>query len=138
MPPDAPAPMISTSAHSGVGVPPGVIDTMNSMTCVALFGTPVVRREDARFLTGDAQYVSNLDIPGAAAVAYVTSTVAHARIAGIDGSEAWKQPRVIHIVTAADLDIGPAAPTDKAWPAAKAPPPPATDTGRLAGPAPVG
>src|SRR5205823_3811101 len=33
-----------------------------------LFGTPVVRREDARLLTGGAQYVSNLDIPGAAHV----------------------------------------------------------------------
>ena len=83
-----------------------------------LFGTPVVRREDARLLTGGAQYVSNLDIP----VTYVTATMAHALITDIDLTDAWKVPGVLDIVTADDLDIGPMGFIDKTWPAAMARP----------------
>src|SRR5436190_8668943 len=89
-----------------------------TMARMPLFGTPVVRREDARLLTGGAQYVSNLDIPGAAHVTYVTATMAHARIVGIDVRDAWKVPGVLDIVTADDIDIGPMGFIDKTWPAA--------------------
>jgi carbon-monoxide dehydrogenase large subunit len=100
---------------------------------VPLFGTPVIRREDARLLTGGAQYVSNLDIPGVATVTYVTATTAHARITSIDVSATRAVPGVIDIVTAGDLDIGPPRLNDPSWPASMARPLLATDTVRFVG-----
>ena len=87
-----------------------------------LFGTPVVRREDARLLTGGAHYVSNLHMPGVVHVTYVTATMAHAHITDIDVDRAWQVPGVLAVVTAADLDIGPAPLNDPSWPAAMARP----------------
>jgi len=60
----------------------------------------------------------------------VTATMAHARIVAIDVSAARSMPGVLDIVTAADLDIGPAGLTDKSWPASMARPLLATDTVR--------
>ena len=36
----------------------------------ALFGAPIKRREDPRFLTGRAQYVADIDLPGMAHLAF--------------------------------------------------------------------
>jgi aerobic carbon-monoxide dehydrogenase large subunit len=67
----------------------------------------VPRIEDPRFLTGQATFVDNLRLPRAAHVTYVTSTIASARIAGIDVAEARSAPGVIDVVTADDLDLEP-------------------------------
>ncbi len=74
---------------------------------MALLGTPLTRREDERLLTGRAQYVSNLDIPGAAFAVYVTSTVAHGRILSVDLSDARTAPGVLGAYSAHDVDFGP-------------------------------
>src|SRR5207248_3033576 len=76
------------------------------------FGTPVRRREDGRFLTGGARFISNLDIPGAAHVVYVSSSVAHGRILSVDVSKARGAPGVLGAYTADDVDLGPYPPID--------------------------
>jgi carbon-monoxide dehydrogenase large subunit len=89
-------------------------------------GTRVERREDPRFLRGEAAYLADLDHPllsGAATVAFVRSTAAHARIAGVDVDEARAAPGVLAVVTAADVDLPvppgrPKAPMARPWLAA--------------------
>jgi carbon-monoxide dehydrogenase large subunit len=83
---------------------------------MTLFGTPVPRTEDARFLAGRSQYVADVDLPGAAVVTYVTSTIAHARILSIDVEEARGAPGVLDVVTGADLDVGPYPNADPSFP----------------------
>jgi aerobic carbon-monoxide dehydrogenase large subunit len=51
-------------------------------------GTAVRRKEDTRLLTGRGRYVSDLVLPRMRHVAFVRSPVAHARLAGIDTTEA--------------------------------------------------
>ncbi|HEY4166263.1 MAG TPA: xanthine dehydrogenase family protein molybdopterin-binding subunit [Reyranella sp.] len=60
------------------------------------------RREDPRFLTGQGRYADNTAPRGAAAVLFVRSPHAHARIARIDKAEALALPGVIAIYTAED------------------------------------
>ncbi|TWH21025.1 carbon-monoxide dehydrogenase large subunit [Prauserella rugosa] len=66
------------------------------------------RVEDPELLRGEATYVDNLPIPGAAHVAFVRSPFAHAEITGIDTSEAEQADGVLAVYTAADLDLPPA------------------------------
>jgi len=68
-----------------------------------LFGEPVARREDGRFLTGRGRYTADFE-PKAAHAAFVRSDFAHARIAGIDTSGAASVPGVLGVFTYADLD----------------------------------
>jgi carbon-monoxide dehydrogenase large subunit len=60
------------------------------------------RREDARFLTGKGRYADDSAPRDAAAVLFVRSPHAHARIAGIDKADALALPGVIAIYTAED------------------------------------
>jgi carbon-monoxide dehydrogenase large subunit len=85
---------------------------------MSLLGASLTRREDQRILTGNARYVSNLDIPGAAFVLYVTSTVAHGRILSVDVSDARAMPGVLGVFTAGDIDVGPYPLGDPTAPAA--------------------
>jgi aerobic carbon-monoxide dehydrogenase large subunit len=71
---------------------------------LTLVGSAVLRREDARLLTGRGTFVANLDLPGALHVAYVRSTVAHGRVVAVDVAKARAAPGVVDVVTAADLD----------------------------------
>ncbi len=73
----------------------------------SILGNRVRRVEDPDLLTGRGTYVGNLKIPGMARVAFVRSPVAHARIGGIDVSEAARQPGVIAVLTASDLGVAP-------------------------------
>jgi carbon-monoxide dehydrogenase large subunit len=75
---------------------------------VSILGTRVLRSEDPRFLTDGGNYIEGIDLPGAAHVVYVQSTVAHGRIVGIDTSDATMMPGVIGVFTAADVDLAPA------------------------------
>jgi carbon-monoxide dehydrogenase large subunit len=80
---------------------------------MSILGHRVLRREDPALLTSGGTYVDDLQLPDAAYVTYVRSTIAHARIAEIDVSEAVTMPGVLAVVTAADLgldDLGPAMP----------------------------
>lgn len=73
---------------------------------MSILGNRVLRKEDPKFLTTGAVYTADLRdarLTGAATVTYVRSTVASARIAAIDTSEAAALPGVLAVVTGADL-----------------------------------
>jgi carbon-monoxide dehydrogenase large subunit len=57
-------------------------------------GQPILRREDARLLRGEGQYIADIVLPGMLHVAFVRSPVAHARIRGVDLSRAAALPGV--------------------------------------------
>jgi len=67
------------------------------------FGASVVRNEDPRLLTGQAQFIDDVELSGMAHVAFVRSSRAHARIVNIDTAAARRRDGVIAVVTAADL-----------------------------------
>jgi aerobic carbon-monoxide dehydrogenase large subunit len=79
---------------------------------MSILGTRVVRIEDPRFLTGEGTYIANLPMPGALHLTFVRSSMAHARLTGIDASEALSMPGIRAVWTAADIDIDPAGPAN--------------------------
>jgi 2-furoyl-CoA dehydrogenase large subunit len=60
-------------------------------------------REDRRFVTGEGTYVADITPPDTLHVALVTSPHAHARITGIDASEALAMDGVFAVLTGAEL-----------------------------------
>jgi carbon-monoxide dehydrogenase large subunit len=76
-------------------------------TSGSILGNPVRRTEDPRILRGEAGYFDDLDVAGLLHVAFVRSTMAHARIESIDTSEAAAMPGVVGVYTADDLDLEP-------------------------------
>src|SRR5258708_22536693 len=66
-------------------------------------GRSVPRPNLARLTQGRAQYVSDVVLPRMAHVAFVRSPHAHARIKSIDVAAAKKAPRIIAVVTGAEL-----------------------------------
>ncbi|MQA12676.1 MAG: molybdopterin-dependent oxidoreductase [Pseudonocardiaceae bacterium] len=64
-------------------------------------GTSVRRKEDARLLTGNGRYVSDLTLPRMRHVAFLRSPLGHARIREVDTSRARAMPGVDAVVTAA-------------------------------------
>jgi carbon-monoxide dehydrogenase large subunit len=76
-------------------------------------GSPVLRREDRRFLTGQARYTEDIVPNGLLHCSIVRSDEAHADIVSIDAAAARRAPGVVAIFTAEDLgDELPAIPTD--------------------------
>ncbi|MCI0584343.1 MAG: carbon-monoxide dehydrogenase large subunit [Chloroflexi bacterium] len=61
------------------------------------------RVEDARFIRGAGEYIEDVNLPGQLWLDIVRSPYAHARIKGIDASEALKIPGVAAVVTGKDL-----------------------------------
>jgi CO/xanthine dehydrogenase Mo-binding subunit len=66
------------------------------------FGEPVVRREDARLVSGNGKYLDDLGA-GALAAAFVRSPYAYARIVDIDVTAALDAPGLVAIYTWDDL-----------------------------------
>ncbi|MBL8360054.1 MAG: xanthine dehydrogenase family protein molybdopterin-binding subunit [Rubrivivax sp.] len=66
-------------------------------------GKPLLRREDARFLTGAGQYTDDVVLPGQSYGFFLRSPYAHARIKSINLDKAKAAPGVINIFTGADL-----------------------------------
>lgn len=75
-------------------------------TSGSILGHAVLRREDPAILEGAARYFDDLPVD-ALHLVFVRATIAHARIAGIDTSEAAAVPGVIGVYTADDLELGP-------------------------------
>jgi aerobic carbon-monoxide dehydrogenase large subunit len=69
----------------------------------SILGNRVARLEDPRFLTVGGTYVEDVVLPDAAWLTYVRSSLAHARIIGIDVSEAKTAPGVLAVLTGDDL-----------------------------------
>ena len=86
---------------------------------MSILGTRVIRTEDPRLLTAGGVYVDDLRTPelnGAARLTFVRSPLAHARITGIDASEALAEPGVIAVLTVADMDdLAPPPPSSGEW-----------------------
>jgi aerobic carbon-monoxide dehydrogenase large subunit len=83
----------------------------------SILGNRVRRVEDARFLTVGGTYVEDLVLPDAAWLTYVRSSIAHARITGIDVSEVKTAPGVLAVLTGDDLaELGLAPASSPAFP----------------------
>ena len=78
---------------------------MNAPDAVARFGSgrAVPRIEDRGLLQGRGRFTDNVEVAGAAPIAFLRSPYAHARIAGIDVAAARAMPGVIGVFTGADL-----------------------------------
>ncbi|MFN2460476.1 MAG: xanthine dehydrogenase family protein molybdopterin-binding subunit [Candidatus Velthaea sp.] len=63
----------------------------------------VGRVEGIEKVTGTAEYIHHLRLPGMLYGKIVRSTVAHGRVAGIDASQALAMPGVFKVVTGADV-----------------------------------
>jgi carbon-monoxide dehydrogenase large subunit len=101
-------------------------------TSGSILGNPVRRTEDPRILRGDADYFDDLPVEGLLHVAFVRSTMAHARIESVDTSEAAAMPGVVAVHTADDLSLEPGQGFAMV-PAALARPPLARDVVRFVG-----
>ncbi|HYF96161.1 MAG TPA: xanthine dehydrogenase family protein molybdopterin-binding subunit [Symbiobacteriaceae bacterium] len=66
-------------------------------------GARVLRKEDARLLTGRGRYVGDLKLPGLLHVAFVRSPYAHARILGVEAGAARALPGVVAVVTGKEV-----------------------------------
>ena len=77
-------------------------------------GSPLRRKEDPRLITGRAQYIDDILLPGTLWAAIVRSPEAHAKIVSIDGSAAQARPGVHAVFTGEDMsDLG--GPLPMAW-----------------------
>ncbi len=68
------------------------------------FGAAVKRREDPRFLRGEARYVDDVTLAGMVHAAFLRSPHGHARIIGIRTEAARRLAGVVAVFTFADLE----------------------------------
>jgi carbon-monoxide dehydrogenase large subunit len=73
-------------------------------------GARVLRKEDAKLLTGQGRYVDDIKLPGMLHMAVVRSPHAHARIGRIDVEAARAVAGVVAVYTAADLEFAAGVP----------------------------
>ncbi len=66
-------------------------------------GSPILRREDFRFVTGRGQYLDDIRLPGMLHAAILRSPHAHARVRGINTSAALALEGVVAVFTYADM-----------------------------------
>ena len=66
-------------------------------------GSPVLRKEDLRFLTGTARYVDDVKLPHMLHAAILRSPHAHARVLSIDPSAALEMEGVEAVFTFQDI-----------------------------------
>ncbi|MEW6344429.1 MAG: xanthine dehydrogenase family protein molybdopterin-binding subunit [Paraburkholderia sp.] len=76
---------------------------MNAPDPHPLIGSPVQRKEDYRFLTGNGQYTDDVVLPQQTYAVFLRSPYAHARIRSIDTAAARQSPGVVAIFTGADM-----------------------------------
>jgi carbon-monoxide dehydrogenase large subunit len=90
--------------------------TATELPRTGAIGDRLLRKEDARLLTGESRFVDDLQIPGTLWLGLVRSPFSHARIGSIDASAALDMPGVRHVFTGADLRDDWANPMPCAWP----------------------
>ncbi|MDX1658335.1 MAG: molybdopterin cofactor-binding domain-containing protein, partial [Nitriliruptorales bacterium] len=66
-------------------------------------GTARRRKEDARLVTGETRWTSNITMPGMLHAGILRSPMAHAEITSVDLSSALEQPGVVAAYSGADL-----------------------------------
>ncbi|MGD9765388.1 MAG: molybdopterin cofactor-binding domain-containing protein [Candidatus Binatia bacterium] len=74
------------------------------------FGRPIERNEDERLLRGAGRFIDDVEVPNVLHAAFLRSTVAHARIRGVNANAARALPGVVAVYTSADVEAvnGPA------------------------------
>jgi len=79
---------------------------MNAPDAAGRFGSgrAVPRIEDRALLQGRGRFTDNVEVAGAAPIAFLRSPYAHARIVGIDVAAARAMPGVLGVFTGADLE----------------------------------
>ena len=73
------------------------------ITLGRIVGTPVERKEDTALLTGQAQFVDDMSVPGMVWMAVVRSPYAHARIESVDVTPALAHRGVIAAFSGEEL-----------------------------------
>jgi len=68
-----------------------------------MIGKSVKRVEDKRFITGQGQYTDDIILPNMTYAQFVRSPYAHAKVLGVDTSEALAHPGVVAVYTGADF-----------------------------------
>ncbi|MDR7522761.1 MAG: xanthine dehydrogenase family protein molybdopterin-binding subunit [Armatimonadota bacterium] len=73
-----------------------------------MFGASIKRREDPRLITGEANFLEDIRLPGMLHAAILRSAHAHARIRAIRTTKAAKAPGVVGVFTGKDFaDLNP-------------------------------
>ena len=72
----------------------------DALTRPAWTGRALPRFEDERFLTGEAKYVDDLQVPGVLHAAFVRSPIAHGRLRAVDADAARSAAGVRLVLTA--------------------------------------
>ena len=80
---------------------------MGTLASALVMGNAVLRREDPDLLTGRARFVADMAPAGTLHLAFVRSTMAHARIGSVESAEAREVAGVVDVFTAGDLAIAP-------------------------------
>ena len=80
-----------------------------------ILGSPVERREDLPLITGDAEYVDDIQHPRTQHMAVVRSQYAHARIEAVETDAAEAMDGVAAVYTAADVEASDAPARLAVW-----------------------
>lgn len=75
------------------------------MANLHMVGQSVIRKDAWTKVTGQAQYASDVSLPGMLYLKIIFAGRPHARILSIDSSAALKQPGVVVVLTAADVPV---------------------------------
>src|SRR4029078_1632856 len=75
----------------------------NDSALSSAIGEPVLRTEDARFLTGTGQFTDDVTMARQTYAFFLRSPHAHATIRAIDVAKAKAAPGVVGVFTGADL-----------------------------------
>ncbi len=78
-------------------------------------GQALLRKEDARLVTGQTRWTDNIQLPGMLHFAVLRAPMAHARITNVDVAPALEQPGVLAAFSGADL-AGEYSSLPCAWP----------------------
>jgi carbon-monoxide dehydrogenase large subunit len=74
------------------------------MSAGRFMGQSVVRREDARLLTGRGRYIADIELPRMLHATFVRSDIARGRILSLDLEEARSAPGVVAVLAGSDLN----------------------------------
>ncbi|HEY3563421.1 MAG TPA: xanthine dehydrogenase family protein molybdopterin-binding subunit [Casimicrobiaceae bacterium] len=75
----------------------------DTATLTSVIGQAVLRKEDARFLTGTGQYTDDVSMPRQTHAYFLRSPHAHANVLSVDVMKAKQSPGVVDVFTGADL-----------------------------------
>jgi carbon-monoxide dehydrogenase large subunit len=90
--------------------------TTETLVTGRAIGSPVPRKEDRKLVTGNGQFIDNINLPGQTWLAVVRSPYAHARVGRVDLKKARELPGVVAAFSGAELAADWADSLPCAWP----------------------